>query len=102
MSRRAWTIFTLVQVVGLTSAWLQHPPSAASSFLWGTGFVLLFPGDVLGAWTVEKLFWQSCVSLSSMNVISAVFWLAINAGVWWSVARVWRAIRARRSAPAPS
>jgi hypothetical protein len=88
----------MVQVVGLASAWLQHRPSAASSYLWGTGFALLFPGDLLGAWIIEKQFWQSRLSLGNMNVISAVLWVAINAGLWWSVASVWRAVRARRSA----
>lgn len=58
MSRRAWAIFGLVEVVGLACAWLQHAPSAASSFLWGAGFLLLFPGDLLGAWIMERLFWQ--------------------------------------------
>jgi hypothetical protein len=94
-SRRAWAIFALVQVVGLGCAWLQRP--AASSFLWGAGFVLLFPGDLVGAWIMERLFWHSRLPLATMSAMSAVLMVAINALLWWMVARGWKAIRAVRS-----
>lgn len=95
MRRRLIVFFLVVQVVGMVCAWLQHPPSAASSVLWGTGFVLLFPGDLLSAWTMEKLFWQSHLSLASMTAITAVFLVPANAIVWFVVAKVIGTIRAR-------
>ena len=93
--RRLIVFFSVVQLVGLGCAWLQHPPSAASAFLWGTGFVLLFPGDLLSAWIMQKLFWQSHLSLASMSAISAVLLVAINAVIWFLVAKVVGTIRAR-------
>jgi hypothetical protein len=96
MRLRRWMIvFFSVQLVGLGCAWLQHAPSAASSALWGTGFVLLFPGDLLSAWMMEKLFWHSRLSLASTNVISAVLMVAINAIIWWLVLKAVKVIRAR-------
>ncbi len=93
--RRLIVFFSVVQLVGLGCAWLQHPPSAASAFLWGTGFVLLFPGDLLSARIMQKLFWQSHLSLTSMSAISAVLLVAINAVIWFLVAKAVGTIRAR-------
>lgn len=95
MRRRLIVFFAAVQVVGMVCAWLQHRPSAASSVLWGTGFVLLFPGDLLSALIMEKLFWQSRLPLASMTAITAVLMVAINAVVWFLVVKVVGAIRAR-------
>ena len=95
MRRRFIVSFAVVQVVGMVCSWLQHPPSAASPLLWGTGFVLLFPGDLLSAWIMEKLFWQSHLSLGSMTAITAVLLVAINAVIWFLVAKAVGAIRAR-------
>jgi len=95
MRVRLVVCFAVVQVVGMVCAWLQHPPSAASSLLWGTGFVLLFPGDLLSAWITEKLFWQSRLPLAGMTAITAVLMLVINAVVWFLVAKVVGTIRAR-------
>jgi len=49
MRWRLIVFFAAVQLVGMVCSWLQDPPSAASSVLSGTGFVLLFPGDLLSA-----------------------------------------------------
>lgn len=94
---RRWIIvlFSVVQLVGLGCSWLQHPPSAASSFLWGAGFVMLFPGDLLSAWIVEELLWGSGLSLASLSAISAVLLVAINATVWLLVVNAVKVIRAR-------
>ncbi len=95
MKRRLIVFFSVVHLVGLGCAWLQHPPSAASAFLWGTGFVLLFPGDLLSAWMMQKLFWQSHLSPASMNAISAALIVGMNAIIWLAVAKAVGAIRAR-------
>jgi|SRR5579872_7164026 len=93
--RRMIVFFLVVQLVGMLCAWLQHSPSVASSFLWGTGFVMLFPGDLLSAVIVEKLFWHSRLSLASMTVITAVLLVAINAIIWWVVVKTVQVIYAR-------
>jgi uncharacterized membrane protein YjjB (DUF3815 family) len=103
MSRRAWTIFTVVQVVGVVSIWAgPHWKTDPGLALFGFGIILLQPGGLAAAMLVEKLLWRSPVTLPQMTWIELVLTVAINAGLWWSVARVWRAIRARRSAPVPS
>jgi hypothetical protein len=93
--QRLIVFFAVVQVVGMVCAWLQHPPSAASPLLWGTGFVLLFPGDLLSAWIMEKLFWQSGLPLASMTAITTVLMAAINAIVWFLAVKAMGTIRAR-------
>ena len=96
LRRRTWMAFSFVQLLGLICSWLwDQPPSAASSFLWGTGFVVLFPGDILGAWAVEKMFWRSGMSLMSIGLTSSVALVAINACCCFVVALMIGAIRRR-------
>jgi hypothetical protein len=103
MSRRAWTIFTVVQVVGAVSIWAgPHWKTDPGLALFGFGIILLQPGGLAAVMLVEKLLWMSPVTLRQMTWIELALTVAINAGLWWSIARVWRAIRARRSAPVPS
>ncbi len=45
----------------------------------GTALILLFPGNFLGGWLVEKLFWQGPLSLVGIGLLSAVAAVAINA-----------------------
>jgi hypothetical protein len=87
--------FSVVQSVGIVCSWLwEHPPSAASSLMWGAALITLFPGNLLGAWLVETLFWQSQLSLMAMGIISTVFSLVINAAVWLVVVKTFQAIKA--------
>ncbi len=112
MRRRGIIVFFfVVQFVGMLCAWLQHSLSAASPFLWGAGFVMLFPGDLLSALIVEKLLWHSRLSLASMTVITTVLLVAINAVIWLVVVKTLQVIHARfttrsgvptRSAPKPT
>ena len=103
MSRRAWTIFAVVQVVGVVSIWAgPHWKTDPGLALFGFGIILLQPGGLAAVMVVEKLLWMGPFTLRQMNWIELVLTVAFNAGLWWSVARVWRAIRARRSAPIPS
>ncbi len=100
MYPRRWIIvfFSAVQLLGIGCSWLwEHPPSAASSLLWGTGLFALFPGNLLSAWIVEKLFWQSRLSLMSMGIISTVLLLVINATIWLVVVKAVQVIHARLS-----
>lgn len=93
---RIFAAFAFVQLLGLGCSWLwNHPPSAVSSFLWGAAFLTLFPGNILGAVIVERLFWHSRLSLPTMGVMTTVVLVAINAFVWAVVALMIGAIRRR-------
>jgi len=103
MSRRVWTIFAVVQVVGVVSIWAApHWKTDPALALFGFGIVLLQPGGLVAVMLVEKLLWMRGVTLPQMTWIELVLTVVFNAGLWWSIARVWRAIRARRSASVPS
>jgi hypothetical protein len=95
MRRRIMVLFLAVQLVGMLCAWLQHAPSVASSFLWGAGFLLLFPGDLLSALIVERLLWHSNLSLASMTAVTAVLLVVINAIIWLVVWKIVLVIHAR-------
>lgn len=74
-------VFVAVQVLGLACAWFwHHPYSSGSSFLWGVGFFALLPGNILGGWLVEKLFWQSHLPTDLLMIVALVL---INAIVWF-------------------
>jgi hypothetical protein len=99
-------IFAAVQVVGLACWWFwHHPYSSASSFLWGTGFVVLLPGDILGSSLVEKLFWESHVPSAVFDLLTMVAVVAVNAVVWFGIAAVCRKLfrrRPRAARPSPT
>jgi hypothetical protein len=60
MNRRGWLIFLVVQTVGEICAWTAgHFLSAVGPALWIIGMLLLLPGDLAGAFVVEKLLWKS-------------------------------------------
>jgi hypothetical protein len=87
--RRWITAFWIVQLVGIACSWFwQHPFSPASSFLWGTGLLTLFPGNLLGGWTVQRLFWQNHLTIGSMSVIATLLAVIVNAGVWFMVVKL--------------
>jgi hypothetical protein len=90
-------IFATVQIIGVACSWFwQHPYSSASSFLWGVGLFLLLPGNVLGSWLVEKLFWGTHLTLGAMSVVSAVLCVGINAVIWFGIAAICRRLFHRR------
>ena len=98
MSRRAWTAFVVVQLVGAVCVWSgPRILSAPGPVLFVTGLVLLAPGGLLSLVIVEKLLWSSRLTLSGMTWVALLLTLAINAALWWSVAKAWKAIRSRRS-----
>lgn len=100
MSRRAWTIFTLVELVGLLSIWVApHWKTDPALALFVFGIILLQPGGFAAVLLVEKSLWMSGVTIPQMHWIEGVLTVAFNAGLWWLVARGWKAMRSRRSAP---
>ena len=93
---RTWVAFSLVQLLGLGCFWLwRHSFSAVSSYLWDSGFIVLFPGDILGAGIIEKLFWRSRLSSLSLGLMSLALLVAINACCWVVVALMIGAVRRR-------
>jgi hypothetical protein len=102
MSRRPWTAFAVVQLVGAVCVWSgPRILSAPGPVLFVTGLVLLVPGGLLSLVLVEKLLWSSRLTLSGMTWVELALTLAINAALWWLAAKAWRAARSRRSASLP-
>ncbi len=99
MSRRAWAVFVVVQLVGAVCVW-EGPRilSAPGPVLFLSGLVLLAPGGLLSLVLVEKLLWSSRLTLSGMTWVELALTLVLNAALWWLAAKAWRAIRSRRSA----
>jgi hypothetical protein len=91
-------IFLAVQIVGLAclALWQNVSPSLGIG-MWGTSLILLFPGNFLGGWLVEKLFWHGPLSLTAIGWLSAVLAVIINALLWFLVGRIFRLIIRTRS-----
>ncbi len=91
--RTVLIIFVVVQILGLLCSWFSHHPySSASALLWGTGLILLFPGNMLGSVLVEKLFGESHVPTSATDLLTVVAVVAINAILWFVVLGILRLI----------
>ena len=104
MTSRTWVtaVFALVQSVGIACSWLwPYAPSDVGVVLWGTGLVLLIPGNFVASWIVEDAFWRSGLSLTSMGVLSTLLLFVINALLWFALVKAFRHIRARRNASVP-
>ena len=84
--RRQWTVFfAVVQIVGLACLALWPHTTNVAAFLWGTALITLFPGNFLSAFLVERLFWNSGLSLTSMSLLELPLLVAINAALWFAV-----------------
>ena len=80
-------LFATLQTVGLGCMWyFFFMPVQAGSAVWGTSFIALFPGNLLSALLVEKLFWSSRLSLLTMAMIEVPVLLLINTALWWIAA----------------
>lgn len=101
MSRKGWLVFLAVQTVGEVCAWTAgHLLSALGPALWIIGTVLLLPGDLAGAFIVEKLLWKSPLTATQLTVLQVPVGLAINAAVWLLCAKLLKLITRRRSSQA--
>jgi hypothetical protein len=95
MNPRGWRIFCIVQLTGEVCGWaaprfLSWPGPA----LWGSSFIVLLPGDILGALLIEKLLWRGPLTLSQLSLLEIPVAVAINAAVWWACWQIaTRAIR---------
>jgi hypothetical protein len=89
-------IFVAVQIVGLACSWFwHHPYSSASSLFWGVGFFVLLPGNVLGSWLVEKLFWGWHLSPLVADLFTVMAVVAVNAIIWLTATKAICAIYRR-------
>lgn len=89
-------VFVVIQLTGIICSWLcWKVPSGIGVPMWAVGFVILMPGNLLGSWITQSLFWQTGLSLPSMGAISTVLALGINAAVWFAVVRAVAAVLAR-------
>lgn len=92
------SVFLIVQFVGLACMGLwQHVPSSLGMVMWGTALIVMFPGNFLGGWLIEKLFWQGPLSLTGIGLLSAVAAVVINGILWFVVVKAFRLIFRRRS-----
>jgi hypothetical protein len=102
MSRKAWSIFLGVQTIGEICAWAAgHFLSQVGPVLWIGGTILLLPGNMVGAWVVEKLLWTSGVTIPRMMILEVPVEVAINAAVWLGCAALYIRLR-RRQPPSPT
>jgi hypothetical protein len=91
-------IFACVQLGGLVCMWTwQYVPVAASSFVWGTALIALFPGNILSAILIDKLFWSSGLSPTGMSVAEMPVLVAINALLWVGLIGAIRQLLGQRS-----
>jgi hypothetical protein len=105
MAVRVWiiTVFMLVQTIGIACSWLwQHATPQLGVLLWGTALVLLVPGNFLAPWIIEGTMWNSGLSLKSMGILATMLLFAINALVWFGLARTIGLVRASWNAKASS
>jgi hypothetical protein len=100
MKKRAiLVIFLAVQLVGICCLWSwQHAPSGLTMPMWGTALVLLFPGNILGSWLVERIFWQTRLSLLNMSILTTVLQFVINGALWFALVKLFKVVHALFSA----
>jgi hypothetical protein len=90
-------VFLAVQSIGLACALLwQRAPSSIEIVLWGTWMIFLFPGNFLGSWLIEKLFWTSHVPVLGTDLLTVAAVIAINGVLWFLVVKAFRLIFRRR------
>jgi hypothetical protein len=94
--RLSASVFAGVQAIGLTCMCTWHSvPLVVASFFWGTSIVALFPGNVLSAMLIEKLFWNSDLSLAAMVAAQIPVLIAINAALWFALVKTVGLLRQR-------
>jgi hypothetical protein len=71
--------------MGLVSMCAWPFAKFAGPFLWGTAFIVLFPGNLTAALLIEKLFWNTGLSLRAISIIEIPFLVGFNAALWFVV-----------------
>ena len=97
--RTMLAIFAATQIVGLLCSWFSHHPySKASAQLWGTGFITLFPGNILGSMIVDELRWEYHLTNATTDIITIAAVVAINSILWFAAVKVCWLIHRQRQA----
>jgi uncharacterized membrane protein YjjB (DUF3815 family) len=83
---RRWTIlFACVQLTGLVSICIWHLAKAPGLFFWDAAFITLLPGNLLAERLIERLLWNTGLSLRAMSIIEIPLLVAFNAMAWFVV-----------------
>jgi hypothetical protein len=95
-------VFLAIQALGVLGIliYLASRESIVGSVSAFLALVALFPGNLLGSWSVERLLWPSTTTRAAIQVLSTAAGIAINALIWLLVARLWLAFR--REGPWPA
>lgn len=97
--RIALIVFATAQIVGLFCSWFSHQIlSSAGYVLWGTGFIVLLPGNILGSLLVEKLFWKSNLAPLVTDLLTFAAVVVINLILWFVAVEAFRFVFGRRRA----
>ena len=104
MGKKTWCAYAAFQVLGEICHWSwPSTQSALGPVLWGGAFFLLLPGNFVGGYLIEKVFWRSGLTLLQMQLLQVPFALGINLAVWALGARAWHhvAVKLRRPSGNP-
>ncbi len=93
--------FLVVQAVGVLAILLYvlFRESAAGSAAAWLALLALFPGSLLGSWSVERILQSGVASRAAIQAISVVGGIALNAVVWALFAKLRSAFRRGGSCP---
>jgi len=82
--------------------WIWPHARVGAPFLWGAAFTALFPGNIISTWLIEKLFWESSLSLTAMLALEVPIMVGINALLWFIIIGLIRNLVGRRLARSSS
>jgi uncharacterized membrane protein YjjB (DUF3815 family) len=74
-----------VQLTGLVSICIWHLAKAPGLFFWDAAFITLLPGNLLAERLIERLLWNTGLSLRAMSIIEIPLLVAFNAMAWFVV-----------------
>jgi hypothetical protein len=84
-------VFLVAQFIGITCWWAWHyAPSSVGVPMWGASLVLLFPGNILGGWFIEQVFWRTSLSLLNMSILTTILQFVINGALWLGVIKTFK------------
>jgi hypothetical protein len=90
MKRNIALAFLICQLLGELFAWAApHITGPAGPWLWVASIILLFPGDHIATWVIEKLLWTSGLHFATLQFLKALLEFPINAAVWAALALPW-------------
>ena len=89
MSRKTWMIFLALQVTGIIFSWVSNYALGPSPLLSGigvglrvSGFLLLFPGSLVGAVGFQELLYHLGLSINLLYIVGFLVAVATNLVIW--------------------